>query len=126
MGLGWVISNESFFEPLTNVIQYLKVRGTWGQVGNSQISGRRFAYLATVTDSSSTSYTFGKNMDQNYGTTAIDEYAVDVTCGGGRQDRHRRGHAPVEQQAQPPARLLSRSPARASTSAVRAFLLTSE
>ena len=79
VGLGWVISNESFFEPLTNVIQYLKVRGTWGQVGNSQISGRRFAYLATVTDSSSTSYTFGKNMDQNYGTTAIDEYAVDVT-----------------------------------------------
>lgn len=79
VGLGWVISNEAFFEPLTNVIQYLKVRGTWGQVGNSQISGRRFAYLATVTDSGSTSYTFGKNMDQNYGTTAIDEYAVDVT-----------------------------------------------
>lgn len=79
MGLGWVISNESFFEPLTGVIQYLKVRGTWGQVGNSQISGRRFAYLATVTDSSSTSYTFGKNMDQNFGTTAINEYAVDVT-----------------------------------------------
>ncbi|EKC58681.1 hypothetical protein LEA_13743, partial [human gut metagenome] len=49
------------------------------QVGNSQISGRRFAYLATVTDSSSTSYTFGKNMDQNFGTTAINEYAVDVT-----------------------------------------------
>ena len=79
MGLGWVISNESFFEPLTGVIQYLKVRGTWGQVGNSQISGRRFAYLATVTDSSSTSYTFGKDMDQNFGTTAINEYAVDVT-----------------------------------------------
>ncbi len=79
MGLGWVISNESFFEPLTGVIQYLKVRGTWGQVGNSQISGRRFAYLATVTDSSSPSYTFGKNMDQNFGTTAINEYAVDVT-----------------------------------------------
>ena len=30
VGLGWVISNEAFFEPLTNVIQYLKVRGTWG------------------------------------------------------------------------------------------------
>ena len=38
-----------------------------------------WAYLATVTDSSSTSYTFGKNMDQNFGTTAINEYAVDVT-----------------------------------------------
>lgn len=78
-GLGWVISNEPFFEGATDVIQYLKLRGTWGQVGNSQISGRRFAYLATVTDNSSTSYTFGKNMDQSYGTTAINEYAVDVS-----------------------------------------------
>ena len=107
VGLGWVISNESFFEPLTNVIQYLKVRGTWGQVGNSQISGRRFAYLATVTDSSSTSYTFGKNMDQNYGHRRICRRR---DMGGGRQDRHRRGHAPVEQQAQPPIRLLQGVP----------------
>ena len=38
-----------------------------------------WAYLATVTDSSSTSYTFGKNMDQNFGTTAINEYAVGRT-----------------------------------------------
>ncbi len=30
--------------------------------------------------------------------------------GGGRQDRHRRGHAPVEQQAQPPIRLLQGVP----------------
>ena len=76
VGLGWVISNEPFFRGATEVIQYLKLRGTWGRVGNSQISGRRFAYLATVND---TSYQFGKNMDQTYGTTAIDEYAVDVT-----------------------------------------------
>ena len=96
-----------------------------GQVGNSQISGRRFAYLATVTDSSSTSYTFGKNMDQNYGTTAIDEYAVDVTW-----------EVADKTDIGVDMRLLnnklnlhsttSRSPARASTSAVRAFLPTSE
>lgn len=61
------------------MIQYLKLRGTWGRVGNSNISGRRFAYLATVKDNKDTSYQFGKNMDQTYGTTAIDEYAVDVT-----------------------------------------------
>ena len=76
VGLGWVISNEPFFRGATEVIQYLKLRGTWGRVGNSQISGRRFAYLATVKD---TNDQFGKNMDQTYGTTAIDEYAVDVT-----------------------------------------------
>lgn len=79
VGLGWVISNEPFFRGATEVIQYLKLRGTWGRVGNSQISGRRFAYLATVKDTNGTSYQFGKNMDQTYGTTAIDEYAVDVT-----------------------------------------------
>ena len=50
VGLGWVISNEPFFRGATEVIQYLKLRGTWGRVGNSQISGRRFAYLATVKD----------------------------------------------------------------------------
>ena len=79
VGLGWVISNEPFFKGATEVVQYLKLRGTWGRVGNSQISGRRFAYLATVKDNNDTSYQFGKNMDQTYGTTAIDEYAVDVT-----------------------------------------------
>ena len=79
VGLGWGISNEPFFRGATEVIQYLKLRGTWGRVGNSQISGRRFAYLATVKDTNDTSYQFGKNMDQTYGTTAIDEYAVDVT-----------------------------------------------
>lgn len=81
VGLGWVITNEPFFKGggATEVIQYLKLRGTWGRVGNSNISGRRFAYLATVKDNKDTSYQFGKNMDQTYGTTAIDEYAVDVT-----------------------------------------------
>ena len=38
VGLGWVISNEPFFRGATEVIQYLKLRGTWGRVGNSQIS----------------------------------------------------------------------------------------
>lgn len=42
------------------MIQYLKLRGTWGRVGNSNISGRRFAYLATVKDNKDTSYQFGK------------------------------------------------------------------
>lgn len=79
VGLGWVISNEPFFRGASEVIQYLKLRGTWGRVGNSQISGRRFAYLATVKDNKDTSYQFGKNMDQTYGTTSIDEYAVNVT-----------------------------------------------
>lgn len=30
----WKISSESFFEPLKSVISLLKIRGSWGQVGN--------------------------------------------------------------------------------------------
>lgn len=30
----WKISSEEFFEPLKNVVNLLKVRGSWGQVGN--------------------------------------------------------------------------------------------
>lgn len=30
----WKISSESFFEPLKSVISMLKLRGSWGQVGN--------------------------------------------------------------------------------------------
>lgn len=119
VGLGWVISNEPFFKGATEVVQYLKLRGTWGRVGNSQISGRRFAYLATVKDNNDTSYQFGKNMDQTYGTTAIDEYAVDVTWGDRRQDQPRTGHAPAEQQVQPAIHAFKES-RRASTCAVRA------
>ena len=37
------------------------------------------SFQKKVKDTNDTSYQFGKNMDQTYGTTAIDEYAVDVT-----------------------------------------------
>lgn len=78
-GVGWVLSNESFFEPLTSYVQYAKLRGTWGKVGNSKITGRRFAYLATVNNNNSTVYEFGKDMNQSFGRTELGEYAVDVT-----------------------------------------------
>ena len=78
-GIGEVQSLAASVSDIKKVFSNVKLRGTWGRVGNSQISGRRFAYLATVKDTNDTSYQFGKNMDQTYGTTAIDEYAVDVT-----------------------------------------------
>lgn len=56
--IGWYISNEKFFEPLTKVVSKLKVKGSVGQVGNDQIRDRtnsnaevRFIYLGTVTGS---------------------------------------------------------------------------
>lgn len=37
LSLGWIISNEAFFQPLTSVINLFKVRFTSGKVGNDRI-----------------------------------------------------------------------------------------
>ncbi len=36
IGAGWVVSEESFF-PENNTLNYLKLRGSWGELGNDRI-----------------------------------------------------------------------------------------
>lgn len=51
VAVGWYISNEKFFAPLTDVISKLKLKASVGQVGNDQIGGGvRFIYLGTVSE----------------------------------------------------------------------------
>lgn len=65
--LGWMPSNERFFESLRSTISQLKIRGSWGMVGNDRIvEDRRFAYLSTI--ASSSGYSFGYTNNFNYGT----------------------------------------------------------
>lgn len=45
--LGWIVSNEKFF-PKQAWISWLKLRGSYGEVGNDQIGGRRFLYLPST------------------------------------------------------------------------------
>lgn len=40
---GWVITNEPYF-PKNDVITWIKLRTSYGQVGNDRIGGRRFLY----------------------------------------------------------------------------------
>jgi TonB-linked SusC/RagA family outer membrane protein len=49
-GVGYRISNEKFFEPLKSVVNDLKLRATYGIVGNDQIGNvnDRFLYLSNV------------------------------------------------------------------------------
>ncbi len=43
--VGYIISNEKFWEPLTPVISLLKFKASYGEIGNDQIGGdRRFAF----------------------------------------------------------------------------------
>lgn len=43
--VGWVISDEKFFKPLKKVVSFLKLRASWGLVGNDKIGGSRFMYM---------------------------------------------------------------------------------
>ncbi len=47
--VGWVVSNEKFFEPISHTISNLKLRASYGKVGNDQITGSRFLYLDNIT-----------------------------------------------------------------------------
>ncbi len=44
--IGWLVSDESFFKPLKGIISFLKLRASWGLVGNDKVSARRFMYIA--------------------------------------------------------------------------------
>lgn len=83
IGLGWVISDEAFYAPIRNVIPFFKARFSHGIVGNSNIDGRRFAYLATVANLGS--YGFGKQTPTNVTGMEIGEYAVDVSWENSRK-----------------------------------------
>jgi TonB-linked SusC/RagA family outer membrane protein len=52
---GWIVSNEEFLKD-SKVINFLKLRGSWGQVGNQ--NARAFQYLSTI-KSNNTNYIFG-------------------------------------------------------------------
>ena len=54
---GWVITNESFMESVQNWMDFLKIRASWGQNGNSDITN--FQYLSTIAFDAQNSYVFG-------------------------------------------------------------------
>ena len=45
ISLGWIPSSEEWWDPIKPVIGYLKLRGSWGLVGNDNTNGARFLYL---------------------------------------------------------------------------------
>lgn len=45
VSLGWIPSQESWWEPIKPYIGYLKLRGSYGLVGNDNTNGARFLYL---------------------------------------------------------------------------------
>lgn len=48
---GWTLSNEKFFEPLSNTINYLKFRVGYGSVGNQNIPSNRYETILSLLSS---------------------------------------------------------------------------
>lgn len=46
--VAWVLSEEKFFEPLRNQIDFLKFRFSYGSLGNQDLRNNYYAYLATM------------------------------------------------------------------------------
>ena len=68
--LGWVVSNENFLRN-NKSISFLKLRGSYGLVGNDDIAGQRYAFTQTYPFSgSSGTYWFGTS---NAGTNGYAE-----------------------------------------------------
>ncbi len=63
--LGYTISEEDFWEKLRPVVSMLKIRGSWGLVGNDDTSktAGRFAYLEDISLSGGPSYVTGTNQN---------------------------------------------------------------
>lgn len=59
--LGWYISEEPFMADLKNIFTKLKLRGSYGLVGNDRLDGRRFAYITTINEG--TGYSWGLDND---------------------------------------------------------------
>jgi TonB-linked SusC/RagA family outer membrane protein len=74
---GWVLSNEKFFGSMDRIFQLVKLRASYGWVGNGRIGDPRFGYVGTVIGT--TGYSYGQDRGNSIGGIDIDRYPVDVT-----------------------------------------------
>lgn len=77
-GLAWMMSNEKWFKPLTKVVSNLKLRYSYGLVGNDNIgsSSNRFYYLSEMSmNNSGLGASFGETGNVSYNGIGVVRYA---------------------------------------------------
>lgn len=76
---GWVITKEKFMENVGgDVLSFLKLRGSWGKLGNERIGDTYFPYMSLITFGNSYFYQNGETVSNK--TAAIRTLAVeDIT-----------------------------------------------
>ena len=81
VGAGWMVSNEAFMEGVQNVVSKLKLKATYGLVGNDQIGylRDRFFYLSQVNmNNNSMGYRFGNDLTYYRSGISVNRYANDL------------------------------------------------
>lgn len=81
ISLGWVVSNEKFFAPLSKVVSSLKLRGSYGLVGSDETGPEgspHFLYIdqVQVTGDNRPGATFGEDLNVSKYGPIVTQYAV--------------------------------------------------
>lgn len=82
VGIGWLVSNEKFMKSLEDKISKLKLKATYGLVGNDQLSNDakdRYFYLSNVNvNDPAYGATFGERFNEHLNGVSISRYANDA------------------------------------------------
>jgi TonB-linked SusC/RagA family outer membrane protein len=73
VGGGWSVSNESFWASMKDKIQKVKLRGSYGVVGNDAIGSQRFFYLPNVNVNNAT---FGASFGRIPGARTVNGISI--------------------------------------------------
>lgn len=64
VSVGWNVSEEAFLKKKTKWLDLLKIRYSYGEVGNDNFGGNRFPYLSDIKERPG--YNFGESISPNY------------------------------------------------------------
>jgi TonB-linked SusC/RagA family outer membrane protein len=77
LSAGWRLGEESFIKNI-NIFDNLKLRVSWGQLGNQNTGNRNnndyFPYLTVITQDNERSYNYGNTFAPGAAVTALSEY----------------------------------------------------
>ena len=74
---GWVVTNEKFMEPAKSWMDFFKIRASWGQNGNCNVT--KYQYISPIILSSVGGYKFGSDLTTSVaGTPNPGAYAKNV------------------------------------------------
>ena len=65
VALGWIPTNYEFIRDRLPWLDYFKIRGSWGQVGNDQITNKRFPYLTLMNENASAGWNGSKGVTES-------------------------------------------------------------